>query len=502
MSKCPKCGAEAGNAKFCPECGNKMQAQNVCPSCGAQTGSAKFCPECGQKIEQVVTDIPAMPDFDINLGDLHSLSQSMLENKQQTQSRSAEYDQAIVRARATCIRGLFDEAKILYEQMLDADPVDMNAYMGFIRIASKNYTEYNKDAESAVRIAMDICGNPDLSTYDKDYIRLTVLQKRAAENQRRQAEADKEAEEERKRQHQLDLEEKNRQDTERRKAGTLEEEKALEQKKKDIAQALKWYAEKKNYAKLFPILLDALDTPLVTPEIKRAVGYCYSERKGTKRNIKEAVRLYAEAAEEGDVMAKNNLGVCYHAGDGVPQDYKMAAKLYTEAAEAGNKLAQCNLGACYAEGKGVTKNLSTAVKWYKKSALQGHPTAMRNLAECYRDGKGVTRNLSEALNWCKKAEDVDNNSAYTMFFKRDILKEMNDLGYQCYEGNSVPKSPSLAYFWWKEAAEAGYAMAQYNLGWCYKTGYHVAQNLADAKKWYQKAAAQGNQNAIDALKNM
>ena len=52
--KCAKCGAEVrASAKFCPECGNKMAdepAKKTCPKCGAQVKEgAKFCPECGEK---------------------------------------------------------------------------------------------------------------------------------------------------------------------------------------------------------------------------------------------------------------------------------------------------------------------------------------------------------------------------------------------------------------------------------------------------------------------
>ena len=49
---CPKCGAEisAENAKFCPECGEKLPTKKFCVSCGAKLPQdAKFCPECGTK---------------------------------------------------------------------------------------------------------------------------------------------------------------------------------------------------------------------------------------------------------------------------------------------------------------------------------------------------------------------------------------------------------------------------------------------------------------------
>jgi hypothetical protein len=48
---CPNCGAAVGGAKFCPECGTKIQrAPTNCPSCGADAKGAKFCPECGTKL--------------------------------------------------------------------------------------------------------------------------------------------------------------------------------------------------------------------------------------------------------------------------------------------------------------------------------------------------------------------------------------------------------------------------------------------------------------------
>jgi membrane protease subunit (stomatin/prohibitin family) len=53
---CSKCGAaNLANAKFCNECGAKMETarQTVpCAKCGAQLQSgSKFCNECGTKVE-------------------------------------------------------------------------------------------------------------------------------------------------------------------------------------------------------------------------------------------------------------------------------------------------------------------------------------------------------------------------------------------------------------------------------------------------------------------
>jgi len=51
QASCPQCHAPlAAKAKFCPECGAKLQAQQFCKECGNRLEpGAKFCAECGTK---------------------------------------------------------------------------------------------------------------------------------------------------------------------------------------------------------------------------------------------------------------------------------------------------------------------------------------------------------------------------------------------------------------------------------------------------------------------
>jgi TPR repeat protein len=48
---------------------------------------------------------------------------------------------------------------------------------------------------------------------------------------------------------------------------------------------------------------------------------------------------------------------------------------------------------------------------------------------------------------------------------------------------------------YKEGAEAGDAVAQYNLGVCYERGYGVDKDLSEALKWYSRSAEGDYQNA-------
>ena len=49
---CAKCGHPlSAGAKFCPECGAKVQASSFCPNCGKKVpAGSKFCPDCGSKL--------------------------------------------------------------------------------------------------------------------------------------------------------------------------------------------------------------------------------------------------------------------------------------------------------------------------------------------------------------------------------------------------------------------------------------------------------------------
>lgn len=50
MVICSNCGHNAGESKFCPECGTKIEKESInklCPNCGSEICGSKFCPNCG-----------------------------------------------------------------------------------------------------------------------------------------------------------------------------------------------------------------------------------------------------------------------------------------------------------------------------------------------------------------------------------------------------------------------------------------------------------------------
>ena len=71
---CPDCGTQLqAGAKFCFNCGKKMDPPNACPDCGtALPAGAKFCFNCGKRLSntcpQCGNDLPAGARFCLNCG--------------------------------------------------------------------------------------------------------------------------------------------------------------------------------------------------------------------------------------------------------------------------------------------------------------------------------------------------------------------------------------------------------------------------------------------------
>ena len=66
-------------------------------------------------------------------------------------------------------------------------------------------------------------------------------------------------------------------------------------------------------------------------------------------------------------------------------------------------------------------------------------------------------------------------------------------------GQGVPEDDAQAAKWFQKAAIQGQELAQYALAGLYDSGQGVPKDDAQAVKWYEKAAAQGNAKAQDRL---
>lgn len=71
----------------------------------------------------------------------------------------------------------------------------------------------------------------------------------------------------------------------------------------------------------------------------------------------------------------------------------------------------------------------------------------------------------------------------------DAYAQFN-LGVMYALGQGVVKDETVAVSWYRKAAEKGLARAQFNLGQAYEEAYGVTQDESIAVNWYRKAAEQ------------
>jgi TPR repeat protein len=97
-------------------------------------------------------------------------------------------------------------------------------------------------------------------------------------------------------------------------------------------------------------------------------------------DVAGALAQWQALAQQGDIIAANNLGYLYDSGTGVPKDPAKAVFWYRKVAEAGAAIGQLNLGNAYWYGRGVEKDPVEAVKWLTLAAAGGDQDARKALA--------------------------------------------------------------------------------------------------------------------------
>jgi TPR repeat protein len=86
-------------------------------------------------------------------------------------------------------------------------------------------------------------------------------------------------------------------------------------------------------------------------------------------------------------------------------DYKTALKVWMEAAQQGDPKAQTYVGEIYEKGLGVPADFAAAAQWYRRAAEQGYAPAALNLGALYENGLGVPRDPKEAAQWYRRAAE-------------------------------------------------------------------------------------------------
>ena len=238
------------------------------------------------------------------------------------------------------------------------------------------------------------------------------------------------------------------------------------------------------------------------------------------------------AGRQHIVRNDKSLALGYEAYDN--KDYARARDQFSIAwNKVGYDEAALMLARLYLYGLGIGKDGKQAVAWLEKVDHKpydpatrqrfdpAHPDTMTSrveaafmLARMYDRGIGVPRDAEQARAWYRKAADYGFVPALDILGRRDpangvaLLKEAADAGYApaqyhlaraYYTADGTPRDLKLAGAYFEAAARAGIPAAMFAAGRMLDQGEGVPADPAKAIVWYKEAALRGDRDAQFAL---
>lgn len=133
------------------------------------------------------------------------------------------------------------------------------------------------------------------------------------------------------------------------------------------------------------------------------IGNMYYKGEVVSQDYEEAINWFTKAVEAGDSRAISQLGTIYLQGKGIPQDYEKASKLFLKGVELGSSEGAFYLGMMHAEGLYYPQDYHEALQWFEKAANAGNVTAVMNIGHLYHKGLLGKRDSKSAEPWYEKA---------------------------------------------------------------------------------------------------
>jgi len=177
--------------------------------------------------------------------------------------------------------------------------------------------------------------------------------------------------------------------------------------------------------------------------------------------------------------------------------FEITLKKLLPLAKKGDAEAQLKLGeAYYGASYDLTepKYCKEAFDWVRKSAEQGNGQAMAQLGDMYQyEEVDCPKDKKLSIYWNDKAV-----SHFTKLAKQGQVDAMTRLGQMYWQEGGGMNDREKAIYWYRKAANLGYAVAQSSLAGIYDAQgmYDVPEeDLVKAAYWYRKAALQGDARA-------
>lgn len=135
-------------------------------------------------------------------------------------------------------------------------------------------------------------------------------------------------------------------------------------------------------------------------------------------------------------------------------------------------------------------------RWLKRvRALD--PQAMLEVARAYETGSGVPKDLNRATEWYLRAIDMGSKAARAWYDKESALEVIPAVIYEkgctlsSHSDDESKVAAGLALI--RRAADAGYALAEQDLGKMLFSGERIPKDWSAAHDYLKRAAVHGNQ---------
>ncbi|XP_066498350.1 death ligand signal enhancer isoform X2 [Hoplias malabaricus] len=215
---------------------------------------------------------------------------------------------------------------------------------------------------------------------------------------------------------------------------------------------------------------------------------CKPQENQKSHSLDEAVENLRDVAQNSVPIILNIIGLeSAKAGD-----YEAAFECFLASAQLDYSKAQFNVGVCYEKGRGTSEDLSKALQYYRFAAAAGHRQAQYRCAKLLLNSRGQ-----------ESTSDTDTATALSLLHSAataGLPEAQLYLGVLFSQDTDSDGVKSVQFF--RMAAENGDSTGLLFLGQCYERGYGVPQCYRTAVGLYQQAAAKGNKQAKDTLRDL
>jgi TPR repeat protein len=211
---------------------------------------------------------------------------------------------------------------------------------------------------------------------------------------------------------------------------------------------------------------------------------------GLKADSVKAVRYLRMGAAQGEPISMYTLGNLMVNGDPwTGQNRAEGWPLIERAAQAGNGRALWRLGLAKMQGSsGQRVDTDGGARLIRQSAAAGDREGMFVLANMLYSGQAVTQDKPEGIRYARLAANAEHGGALRMLA---MMSYFGDVG--------IPRSLEEAARLARRSADTGTPGAQLMYGQLLWAGEGVPQDRVAAVRLFQRAAAQGDEDAIKTM---